>query len=181
MTVNNQTETNSDTKSDSEANAVAQAAVVEVASPEAKVDISSSDFKAAVNAEVERVVQSRIARSQAATQKANDELALAVTNSNELKTNLDALQKKYDEVTSSMGTVSRENMLWKVAASENVSFDFVSSLRGETAEELTDAVKRVRDGVKVDEPSVDRIFSGKEYGNPSSLGSEILSNIYKKP
>lgn len=135
----------------------------------------TEEYKAAVARGVDETVKARVAREQAKTVSVQKELDEVLSKLAELETSSAEVTKRLDET-------SRNATLYKVAFEEAVTLELVSSLRGETEDELKSGVQAVKQSVgqPAQKKSVDDLFTGKAYiKNNDSLIDELMG-LYSK-
>lgn len=162
-------ETNSDNKSDKKGTKTK--VEEDVKSKDDKksneVDTDSENFKNAVNAEVERIVQARVARERDKSNKLQEEI-------DELKTQDEASQEEASNAKEEIKTLVEKNTVYEVSYETGLSKDVVSSLKGDNKEDLLEAASLVKQTTKT---SIDNLFNGK----PSREKEKgIAASILKK-
>lgn len=138
----------------------------------------TEEFKAALDARVNEVIQARIAREREATRKAREELDRVTEELTGARNEVTTLTEQLDSVANEKKATEFDNLLWLVADQEGVSYDLVSSLRGETLDELVSAVQKVKSQALQKEASVDRIFEGKNYSQTDNSGVQAIIDKY---
>lgn len=156
MTVENESLDNKDKKGNeeslSEDNSTSVDSKPEVVKNE--IDKTSKEFKDLVAEEVEKIIQSRISREVQKTKAIENEL-------DQLKTQNEELLNSNQNLKSIVSNVEMENIYYKVALEDGISFNIVQSLKGDNYDELKEAVKNIKN---IKSNNVDNIFDGKSYG-----------------
>lgn len=126
-----------------------------------EIDVNSPAFKAAVEARIEEVVNERLAgekdkltAAEALHTSVGEKLSVAEAALETVKSEKALIEAERDEAL-------KNHMHLELSIEEKVSPELIKSLKGETKEELRNAIKLVQGSSK---QRVDRIFEGKDSG-----------------
>lgn len=140
-----------------------------------EVDTESEAFKNALSAKVEEVVGNRVAREKAKTDAAEARATEAESKLPELEQSVQTLTKERDDAQSEISEKDRTILKLKLAIEENVSVELIEKLKGDSEEELREAIKSVSSTSRKN--SADRIFNGKDRTSATgSRSTEIIES-----